>query len=662
MSNPRQEVLNTIYTMPLDVWRPQLDTLSRHLSQGSLWRGQAAIYEQPPAPPAEFVTSPLYLGLGARVYPVVLRTLEEVFSGAYNEAAICWGIGSGKSFFSSLAISYLLHRTLCLRDPQGYYGLAPGSAIAFLNMSASAGQAQRVVFNEIKQRVAASPWFRLFCNEHRFGKHALQVLSEEIRLPKHLVVVTGNSAETCPLGYNLLGAVLDEAAFLLTTGDGRRDAAEEIYHALRQRITSRFFDRGLLVLISSPKHVGDFIERKLAEAPDSPRLYTSRRAIWEVKPPHLYCGRCFEYEGLRVPVEYQDDFRRNPQRALRDLAARPTQAYCAWFTDEQALEACCHDGPGNDAVGRGLVPRRSLPPLPQGEGAGGEAPLGRLATDPLDAAGRWRADLRAPDGEPRYLHVDLGLRHDACGLAMVHCRPAPDRPDEPEVWADLVVRLTAPSSPAGREGQGSEASAPPSPAGRGGQGSEVYAPPSPAGRGGQGSEASAPPSPAGRGGQGSEASAPPSPAGRGGQGGEASAPPSPAGRGGQGGEVDFARIRELINDLRRRGYNLAQVSFDGWQSVDSRQILRRQGFRTALVSVDRDLGAYETLKELVNTGRLHLPRYEPLLRELKRLELVDGRKVDHPRGGSKDCADALAAATSEAIKAYGGGRVGGRIV
>ena len=178
---------------------------------------------------------------------------------------------------------------------------------------------------------------------------------------------------------------------------------------------------------------------------------------------------------------------------------------------------------------------------------------------------------------------------------MVHCRPCPDRPDEPEVWADLVVRLTAPHlPPASAEGQGDPLAT---------RDSRLAT-----------------------------------------------------------SEIDFARVRELIVDLRRRGFHLAQVSFDGWQSVDSRQILRRQGFRTALVSVDRDLGPYETLKELVNTSRLHLPPYEPLLRELTRLELVAGRKVDHPRGGSKDAADALAAATSEALKAYGGGRIGSRIV
>lgn len=642
MSDPQPELrdpqllLQRMYTLPLDAWQPQLATLSRILSrQSRTWRQRMAAYEQPPAPPAEFVTSPLYLGLGPRVYPAVLDTLEEIFTGGYNEAALCWGIGAGKSFFSSLAISYLVHRTLCLRDPQGYYGLAPGSTIAFLNMSASAGQAQRVVFNEIKQRLTASPWFRRFCA--RYGKDGLQVLSGEIRLPKQLVVVTGNSAETCPLGYNLLGAVLDEAAFLLSTGDGRHDAAEEIYHALRQRITSRFFGRGLLVLISSPRHVGDFIERKLAEGNAEPaegsaaaragwgpsravrreppmrpfqggdgrpsgggtRLYTSRRAIWEVKPPELYCGRVFEYQGLQIPVEYQDDFRRNPQRALRDLAARPTQAYCAWFTDEAALEACCCD----------RVAQASQP----ASGDSGQAGQPTLPPEdhPLDTAGRWRPDLRAPDRLPRYVHVDLGLRRDGCGIAMVHCRPCPDRPEEPEVWADLVVRITASPSPARERGLGGEASLPP-------------------------------------------------PAPGGGQGGGLSLATRDSRLATS--EVDFARVRELLTDLRRRGYNLAQVSFDGWQSVDSRQILRRQGLRTALVSVDRDLAAYETLKELVNTGRLHFPRYEPLLRELKRLELVDGRKVDHPRGGSKDVADALAAAVSEAVKHWGGGKVGGRVV
>jgi len=243
---------------------------------------------------------------------------------------------------------------------------------------------------------------------------------------------------------------------------------------------------------------------------------------------------------MEVPVEYQADFQRNPQRALRDLAARPTDALEAFFTDPQAIQAACDP---------------SLKPA-------------------LDDSGRWRADFHAPDRLPRYVHIDLGVSRDACGLAAAHCEPAPDNPDEPTAIVDLAWRLSAPPD----------------------------------------------------------------------------------------GEVDLSRVRQLVIDMRRRGFNIGQVSYDGFQSVDSRQILQRQGFRTKLVSVDRDLAAYETLKELINTGRLCMPNYEPLKRELRSLEIIRGRKVDHPPRGSKDVADAVAGAVSEAVRAWGSGEITGHVV
>jgi len=62
---------------------------------------------------------------------------------------------------------------------------------------------------------------------------------------------------------------------------------------------------------------------------------------------------------------------------------------------------------------------------------------------------------------------------------------------------------------------------------------------------------------------------------------------------------------------------------------------------TELVSVDRDTSCYDTLKSLVNTDRFDCVRHDHLLSEFKRLELVKGKKVDHPPKGSKDCADAV---------------------
>ncbi len=406
MDNHQRKFLTSLYQTPVGAWQPHWAQLSRGLNRlSSRWRNETQHYEQPPAPLVEFVNSPLYLGLEGHVYPQVLRAVKEIFEGDYTEAVLSWGIGAGKSFLSSLAMTYMVHCALCLRDPQAYYGLAPATTIAFMNMAPSALQAQRIVFTEICNRIQKSPWF-----QSDFAK--VQVLRSELRFPKNIVVVPGCSAETFPLGYNLLGAVVDEAAWLIETTDGHRDYAEEIYNALQRRIRSRFLDRGLLILISSPRHTDDFMERKLREAETNPQIYASRKAVWDAKPPGTYSGETFRFQDLDVPVEYERDFKRNPQRALRDLAARPTDALEAFFSDPEAIEAACD-------------PQMQCP---------------------LDETGRWADWFRAPDNLPRYVHIDLGITRDACGIAMAYCQSSTEDPDEPEAIVELAWRLQAPES------------------------------------------------------------------------------------------------------------------------------------------------------------------------------------------------------------------------
>jgi len=486
-------------------------------------------FEEQPAGVREFIASQEYLGLADEAYPVIVNVLEEIFEGDYNEAALCWGIGAGKSYTASLAVAYQLHRVLCLEDPQAYYGIGGGSAISFLNMSTNGEQARRVVFGEIMSRIRRSPWFE---------RYEPTLLQRELRFPKDVVVLCGNSAETYPLGYNVLGAVIDEASWLLESDGGRRDSAEEIYNALQRRIRSRFLDAGLLLMISSPRHRGDFLERKMEEAAWNERVYASRKATWEVKPAGSYCGETFDCEGMSVPVEYRAEFRRNQLRAMRDLGARPAEAFEPFFPDAEVLERAVDE----------TLPR------------------------PIDEHGVLDAGFRPTGRCGRYIHVDLGLKRDACGIAMAHC--ADDGGDGPVVVVELMHRIVPP----------------------------------------------------------------------------------------EGGEVQFAQVRELILTLARRGVPIAQVSYDGYQSADSRQILRRHGLTVKLVSVDRDLEAYETLKEVLTQGRLRWYRYEPVLLECKGLELVEGRKVDHRQGGSKDVADAVAGAVSEAVLAWRGGEMRGMIV
>jgi len=109
------------------------------------------------------------------------------------------------------------------------------------------------------------------------------------------------------------------------------------------------------------------------------------------------------------------------------------------------------------------------------------------------------------------------------------------------------------------------------------------------------------------------------------------------------GEIEFESLRRLFYGLRESGMNLKWISFDTYQSRDSIQLLRQQGFVTGTQSMDADSTAYDVAKTALTHGRLAAPRHEHARTELIRLERdpKTGR-IDHPAGFSKDCADAMA--------------------
>ncbi len=118
---------------------------------------------------------------------------------------------------------------------------------------------------------------------------------------------------------------------------------------------------------------------------------------------------------------------------------------------------------------------------------------------------------------------------------------------------------------------------------------------------------------------------------------------------GGGHEIDFSKIRQFIYDLQDFGFQVNLVTLDGFQSTDFMQILRTRGIRAEYLSVDKNLDAYLTLKEVINMKRIDIYKHEILERELKHLELKKGGKVDHPAGFTKDVADALAAVVYNCI-------------
>ena len=107
-----------------------------------------------------------------------------------------------------------------------------------------------------------------------------------------------------------------------------------------------------------------------------------------------------------------------------------------------------------------------------------------------------------------------------------------------------------------------------------------------------------------------------------------------------GHEVAIYKIKNLITDLRARGYPIAKVSMDGYQSVNLRQDLTLLGFEAEEISVDRKKDPYYNMKNAILESRYNGVRHPIFDDEIRRL--IDGdKKIDHPMDGSKDMTDAV---------------------
>lgn len=102
--------------------------------------------------------------------------------------------------------------------------------------------------------------------------------------------------------------------------------------------------------------------------------------------------------------------------------------------------------------------------------------------------------------------------------------------------------------------------------------------------------------------------------------------------------VDFKEVKEFILDIRRRGFSLKLVTFDRWNSFDIMNELKMSGINSETLSVAKK--HYEDMAMLVAEERVSGPQIQLLIDELLQLRIIRD-KVDHPRKGSKDLADAV---------------------
>ncbi|AKC02840.1 DarB-like antirestriction [Gordonia phage Gmala1] len=476
-------------------------------------------------------------------------------------------IVSHNSTLASIALTYMVHWVSCLHDPQGYFGLLPGSRIAFMMMSTRASHAQEVLFGDIKARINSCEWFKKNCPHD-------EKLTKQLRFPKDIWIIPGTSQETSVEGYNVLCGIIDEGDSHKVTQE--KDYAEEAWNTIHGRIASRFTDpviqdhRGLLLAIGQMKKANGFMAKKKHDllTDGKPNQLVVEMTIWDslgwdrfmkgnqrdsfffdiVRKKQATSAQAYGAGKniIEIPNAYFKDFDNDPIRALKDHAGIPPAVEDPFITLIDRVDEA------------------------QDKWAERFKDKYKYTVDSSCTMPQFHPDFEADSILKRAVHVDIAFAPggDAMGMAMGHIPELVEIDGElkPRIVFDFLLRM------------------------------------------------------------------------------------KPSG----GDALQLADFRKILYHLRDDlKFKIGVVTFDGFNSMDSIQILRKKHFNVGEMSVDRTKAPYEELREAIYERRIEFPKYMTYLTRadtdkvnIARLELSElqdtGRKIDHPPKGSKDIADAMA--------------------
>jgi hypothetical protein len=381
-------------------------------------------FEEKPVDARTFVESPEYLGqppLSNIQYDIVeamsqiykQTEVEEVMGAVEgaryykkftkNEIILQLGKGSGKDFTSTVAVSYIVYKLLCLKDPAKYYGKPSGDAIDIINVAINAQQAKNVFFKGFKTKIEKSPWFA--------GKFYAK--ADSIEFDKTVTVYSGHSERESHEGLNLLVAVLDEISGFASevgTGNEQGKTADNIYKAFRGTVDSRFPDLGKVVLLSFPRYTGDFISTKYEDVIlEKEKIERTHTYILNPDLPADNVGNSLEIkwdEDHIVSYKYPGVFALkrptwevNPTRNIEDFKI-------SFYTDmgDAMMRFLCTPTYSSDAFFKQRDKVQNAMSL----------------RNPVDTFRRFDETFKPDPNKKYYVHADLAQKHDKCAVAIAH--------------------------------------------------------------------------------------------------------------------------------------------------------------------------------------------------------------------------------------------------
>jgi len=374
-------MLDTIIIDKVDNWTKEIEK-----------RSSTAIFEETPVPLDDFLYSHTYLNLpnlspkqyefvkhGTNIYKDEdLLHLGWAVEPKVGELVAYWGKGSGKDFCSQIIQSRIAYMLLCLNNPQKYLGQAEITSIDMLNMAYNSDQAEQVFFKTFSAMIEECKWFS---DKAKIG-------TSKIQFNKRIAAYSGNSFEEAFEGKNLIIAVLDEISAFKTKMEveqmsirrmrAPRYSAESVYDMAKSSIESRFGNGvGKLLSLSFPRFKNDYIQQLYERGKDEHTCYVSFGATWEVNPN-------------KKRSDFDDEFRKNPERAESRYACNPSSVEGGYFRNKEAIVRAFP-----------IIPKDRVP-----------------TTD--DCFPTIKPFVRCNHNSLCSVHIDLALKKDKAGFCMSH--------------------------------------------------------------------------------------------------------------------------------------------------------------------------------------------------------------------------------------------------
>lgn len=251
-------------------------------SDGDLLRLMGKTHE--PVGIREFVESDYFLNLkivnlvtdeneraGLGLWRPVFDAVEEIVNGHFVESLFTGAIGTGKTSGAQVVQAYNLYRLSCEVSPHLRFNILPKNDIYYVCLNVTDDLAYNVTFKGFQGLIENSPYF----NEvFPYDKG----LSSLMRFPKKIVVRPFAAFAKKIMGIDVMGGIVDELNFMQQVKQSKRakDKGEfrqavAIYNTLVRRLKSRFDTADTtapvcVCLVSSKSHAGDFTETREKEA------------------------------------------------------------------------------------------------------------------------------------------------------------------------------------------------------------------------------------------------------------------------------------------------------------------------------------------------------------------------------------------------------------